>query len=158
MSLLVVALLAALWAAVLLPAAVRGRRHNSPMNQIDSFERSMVMLAHRAQSRPGPGRQVLMPPPPRRSARARAARRRRMVLTRLSGAAAATGLLAVIAGGLVWLLFALVAAALGGYLVMLFRLEARQVEARRKVRPLHEPQRQPLDLHELAVADQGGSG
>lgn len=162
MSLLVVVLLVVLWAAVLLPGAVRGRAGASPMSSIDSFERSMDMLAHRARSRSPSSRTVLMPPPPRSTARARAAQRRRMILGRLVGAVGATGLLGLVAGGALWLLFATALAALGGYVVVLFQLQSRQAELRRKVRRMPgtqaQTQRQTLDLHDLAVAEQGRHG
>lgn len=132
------------------------------MGTIDSFERSMVMLAHRSQSRPESPGTLLLPPPPRSHARSRIAQRRRLVLGRLAGGVGATGLLAVVVGGAAWALFLLAVAALGAYIAMVFQIEARQAEMRRKVRAIRSAQtaaaRQPLDLHELAVAEQGGSG
>lgn len=156
MSLLVVILLVVLWAAVLVPGALRGRASSSPMSSIDSFERSMVMLAHRAQARSPSGRTVLMPPAPRSSARARAAQRRRAVLARLGGAVGVSAPLGMFAGGAAWLLFAGSLAALVGYVIVLFQVQARQAELRRKVRRI--PDRRPLDLHELATAEHGRHG
>jgi hypothetical protein len=163
MSLLVVGLLAILWASILLPGALRNRRESSPQTTIDSFERSMSMLAMRAKNRPASGRQVLvLPPPPQRppSPRVRAVRRRRQILARLAVATTASALLALIIGGAFWALFGVVAAALGSYVASLVYLQTRQAETQRKVRriPLTAPTGARVTFEELYAGERAHGG
>jgi hypothetical protein len=153
MSLLVVVLLAGLWLSILLPGTLRGRRGSSPMNSIDSFERSMGMLALRSTTplQPGlrigkspvAGRHVLILHDPgtiaRSGPRTQVLRRRRMVLRRLIAAVAATVVPALVFGGAWWAPFALAGTALCGYVALLVHLAGRAAEARSKVRVLHRP-------------------
>lgn len=130
MNLVVVVLLGGLWVALLLPGVVRARRDASPINSVDSFERSMITLAGNVDASARP-----------QSTTGRAARRRREVLARLATAVAVTATVALLVGGLAWLLFALAVLALAAYVGLLFQVQAREEEVRRKVRRL--PQRSP---------------
>lgn len=146
---MVLVLLAILWAWILLPGALRARRDASPVSSVDSFERTMGMLArHSGKSPPrptrsSPGRHVLV----LRDAasvtgarrRSRAVRRRRTLLLRLQGAVGLTAVPAIALGGLLWLLFAAAWLALLVYVLLLLEHRARRDEIRRKVRRL--PQR-----------------
>lgn len=137
MGFLVVVLLAALWAGILLPSALRARRYTSPITSIDDFERSMVMLAP---TRTLPGRQVLVLNQPRAisdvAGRARTLRRRRVTLTGLGGFVVLTGLGALILGGGVWVLFLLAVALLVTYVGLLAQLRANELRRQATVRRL----------------------
>lgn len=76
MSLLVVVVLVALWAALLLPPAVRQRVERSPATSVDSFHRSMGVLAS-DRLRYLHGEPPLRPGPPPRTRPRRPAPRRR---------------------------------------------------------------------------------
>lgn len=146
MNLLVVVVLAGLWALILLPGLLREHRSRSPLATIDRFERSMGILAKRQRGagmsgtrRRSPGRQVLIIDPHRltgASNRARVLRRRRQTVLRLAAAAAVAGLLALALGGLFLWLFTAAATGLLGYLAMLARIRANEAEARRKTHHL----------------------
>jgi hypothetical protein len=144
MNLLVVVLLAVLWASILVPGAFKGRQFRSPSASIDSFERSMGILASETRGRltsSPPGRHILVVHDPARvvlpaSSRARTLARRRMILQALLAATAVTGLLAVVLGGAAVSAFAVAAAALIGYVAVLAQIKAAADQARRTVRRL----------------------
>lgn len=144
MNLVVVALLAVLWAAILLPGVLREHRSRSPLTTVDRFERSMVILARRqagarAPARRQRGRRVLVADPrelTEAATRARAVRRRRRTVGRLAGAATLAGILAVVLGDPFWWLLASAVLGLVGYLALLARNQANEAEARRKTRHL----------------------
>jgi hypothetical protein len=161
MNLLVVVLLAGLWASILLPGALRTRRDASPMNSIDQFERRMEMLApdrlagRTLGQRPPSGRHVMVLDDAvavtragtSAGTRARTLRRRRAMLVRLAAAVASTGLLAVVVGGPMNLLFAASFAVTGGYVAVLAQLRSREVDTRRVVRRLPVPPIADHDAH-----------
>lgn len=146
MGLLVVILLTGLWASILLPAAVRSRRHFSPIHSVDEFERNMGMLAPKptigpVNQRPLPGRHVMVLDRPsavtglyRRNHSA--VERRRMILFRLLGALAATGFVAVLFGGIFWNAFLIVLIAVAGYVGLLARMQMHRAEVERKIHRL----------------------
>jgi hypothetical protein len=144
MNLLVVVLLTVLWASILVPGAVRGRHSRSPTSSIDSFERSMGILASETSGRltgTPPGRHVLVVHDPARfgartSRRARTLARRRVVLQALIGAVGVTGLLAVAVGGAAVTALIVSAAVLAGYVAVLAQVKASAEQARRTVRRL----------------------
>lgn len=139
MHLLVIALLIGLWAWILLPGLFGARREASPLNSIDAFERSMVLLAPGWQHPDDPEYAAALLAHHRR--RARVVRRRRELLARLVAAVSVALVMALVAGGVAWALLALACAALGGYILLLLQVQAREDEARRKVRRL--PPRAP---------------
>jgi hypothetical protein len=87
-------LLAAVWAAVLLPSMFRAKLESSPIDGVRSFERSMGILANTRKGKAErPGRWIMVPrsdvtAPVRR--RSRVIRRRRQMFERLLAAAAIT--------------------------------------------------------------------
>lgn len=164
MNLLVVVLLTVLWASILVPGAVRGRHHRSPISSVSSFERSMGILAaeHRSRFAPGAplGRQVMVVRDPRQvvapSGRSRTLARRRMVLQGLGGTVAATGLLALALGGTAVVLFALAAVTLAAYVGLLLHVKASAAQTRRTVRrlPVARAPRTPERQRVAAGAEQ----
>lgn len=145
MSFMVVVLLGGLWASILLPGALRARRDASPMNSIDSFERSMDMLALHSGtrlSRP-PGRHVMVLEQPaavtRAGDRTRMLRRRRQMFVRLVAGTAISGALSLLVGGMLLYVFVAMATALSSYVALLVQLRARQEQVQRKVRRLPPP-------------------
>lgn len=152
-------ILAFLWALMLLPGAIRARR-SSTRATVGGFHRAMEVLRQRPD-----GRQVMVPDdadrivsrpagsggtPHERVAAARQRgdgsdraaasrellRRRRRLFVRLGVATAGLLVIALIAGGLVWLLFGLSAVALTGYAALLRRWKLERDQAREVVRDL----------------------
>jgi hypothetical protein len=142
MNLLVVVLLGGLWASILLPGALRARRHSSPVSSVDRFERSMGILApdRLGSGQPRTGRHVLVLADPAHvalgSSRARTLRRRRLMLARLGGGTLVTGLAALLLGGLFTVLFAACAGVATGYVALLVHLRNGELDTRRTVRRL----------------------
>lgn len=139
MSLAVVVLLAAMWTAILVPALFRGRQDRSPVASVDSFERSMDILAAGRIGSPRPvGRHVMVVHDPQRlagrSLRTTTLRRRRQVLQGLAVAVSVTGLGALLAGGVLAALFVLAALALTAYVALLVWMRSTAQRARRVVR------------------------
>lgn len=143
-----VVILAVLWALVLLPGALRSQRR-SPRSTVGGFEHAMDVLAHH---RGGQGREVMVPRDANRIVTGQRSRggvieRRRRAFTSLIGAAGGTLLLALLFGGVAWLLFAVSAGALGAYVSLLLRFKTQRREASRVVRELVPQQMgQPQDL------------
>jgi hypothetical protein len=141
-------LLVILWAAAMVPSAVRAR-NASPHVTVGGFERAMEVL--RNEQRATPGRRVMVPADPerivQRAVRApspgpgrrfrredpRIARRRAWFerLLVVSVAAIAVGL---VLGGWYWFLTGVVVSATLGYTIRLRRLKVQRDEARRVVR------------------------
>lgn len=172
MSVLVVVLLGGVWALILLPGPLQARRLGSPLNSIDAFEQSMsrlapprtppgghvVVLGHpdrdgRRQPTPMPGRAPQPAPPQTRVPRAtgppppspQTLERRRQVLATLAGATALTGVLGLLVGGMMWVLFVLAYAALSAYVALLVQIRSRREEAREKLHYLApQPAMAPL--------------
>jgi hypothetical protein len=157
MNLTVVVLLGALWAAILAPALFRGREGRSPAATIDSFERSMGILASSRLGPPGlPGRHVMVVHDPDRltgrGLRTQTRRRRRQVLQCLVLAMLATGLAAVVAGGAAVIAFAVAAVALAGYLLLLLLLRAgdRRYRVVRRLATADAPRARPVTARRVA--------
>jgi Flp pilus assembly protein TadB len=137
---LVLMILAAVWAAVLVPPFVRNRRDARPDNSVVSFRAQLSTLER---ATPGTSLRPLgssdLGPTLRGSSMTRsdAKRRRRDVLVGLMGSTGFTFLLAVVAGGtLATLLFLASAGAFGAYVYALRQLQLRTLEREAKVRVL----------------------
>lgn len=133
---MVLLVLAAVWAAVLLPPYLEKRRAVHPSSSIVDFRHQLSVL----QRTGDPYAPVPMRPTPRRAmSRGDAQRRRRDVLTTLAAAAVLTFVLALATGGAVWLLHLVVDAALLGYVAVLMQIQQqRQMSARSNVRYLSQ--------------------
>jgi hypothetical protein len=138
---LVLVILAVVWAAVLVPPFVRNRRDARPDNSVVSFRAQLSTL-----ERATPGTSLrtlpsgssmggpLLPVPMSRSD---VKRRRREVLIGLLGASAFTFLLVLALGGtLATLAFLASASGLVAYVFALRQLQVRSMERVAKVRPL----------------------
>lgn len=131
---MVLVVLAAIWAAVLLPPYLQKRRAFHPHASIGDFRNQLAVL-QRTGDPYGPA--PVRTPSGRTMSRAAAQRRRRDVLVTLVAAAGLTFLLALVAGGSVWLLHLTVDAALLGYVALLMQVQQqRQTPARGNVRYL----------------------
>jgi hypothetical protein len=141
LGILLVGVLALVWAALLLPSMFRARLESSPIDGVRSFERSMGILAS-ARTRKGqtPGRWIMVPrsdvtaPVGRRG---RIIRRRRQTFERLVAAAVVT-LVAGFVPHLHWMWFVHLAVdgALGIYVTRLLRYKREELERRDKVEVL----------------------
>lgn len=135
---LVLMILAAVWAAVLLPPFIRSRREGRPGSSVLHFRAQLSTL-----ERATPGTSLRIVPPGATIApvmprvRSDVRRRRRDVLSGLMAATGFTFLLIVVAGGTVpTLLFLASAGSLGAYVYALRQLKLRSMERSVKVRPL----------------------
>ena len=130
--------LAVVWAAFLLPHALRRFRDGRPGSSVVSFRQQLSTLERATPghslrlSTTGPVPVVKSVPPASKSQ----VRRRRDVLLVLIGATAITFLLMVGLGGVATYLFLLSAASLGAYCYALVQLRRRAEERARKVRVL----------------------
>lgn len=136
---LVLMILAAVWAAVLLPPFLRNHRDNRPGSSVLDFRAQLSTLERATPGTSlrvvGPNTTVRRAPVP--AVRADVRRRRRDVLVGLLGATAFTLLLAVAVGGaLITLLFLATAGACGAYVYALRQIKLRAMERSVKVRPL----------------------
>lgn len=150
---LVLLILAVVWAAVLLPPFVRNRRDGRPDNSVVSFRAQLSTL-----ERATPGTSLRLGDTDSEvAARAIVAtrlpsndqkRRRREVLLGLLGATGLTFLLLVAVGGtFLTLLFLASAGSLGAYVYALRQIHVRALERAAKVRPLvprHVQASQPM--------------
>lgn len=139
---LVLLILAVVWAAVLLPPLVRNRRDGRPDNSVVSFRAQLSTLER---ATPGTslrvdepeaamGRTVAVAPKVASSAQKQ---RRRQVLMGLAGATAFTFVLFLLVGGMfVTLLFLAAASGLAAYVYALRQIHVRSQERAAKVRPL----------------------
>jgi hypothetical protein len=161
----VLLILAAIWAAVLLPPWYQARRLNRPGDSIASFRNQLSVLeratpgaripatrtrpARPPASAPQVARVVALPRPQQPERRERperpertlpsrrdARRRRRDVFLTLLGAAGLTFVLALVIGGPVWGLHLAVDVLFGGYVAMLIRLQQQAAEREMKLRYL----------------------
>lgn len=160
---LVLVILAAIWAAVLVPPYLQNRRETRPGDSIASFRSQLSVLERTTPggrsgsvARLDVGRYEApryVPPAARRRPatpsqaamrRAEARRRRRDVFLTLLGAVAVTFVLAVAMGGFVWGLHLLVDVAFAGYVLLLVSIQQQSLQAEQKVRYLQPaPQRAP---------------
>jgi len=155
-TLLVLFILAVIWAAVLLPPYLQNRSESRPADSISSFQRQLSVLERRAgtvtpalERRAGAGGAL----PSRsfvngyaasyspatgsvRMSKVEARKRRRDVLFTLSAAALLSFPLAVILGGPVWGLQLLCDVLLGAYVVLLVQVQQRAAERETKLRYL----------------------
>jgi hypothetical protein len=143
-TLLVLFILAVIWAAVLLPPYLQNRSESRPADSISSFQRQLSVLERRSvvvnpalqRSVPSSSYSTRTYIPPARLGRNEAKKRRRDVLFTLAGAAGVTLLLALMLGGAVWGLQLLCDVLLGAYVVLLAQVQQRAVERDSKVRYL----------------------
>jgi Ca2+/Na+ antiporter len=157
-TLLVLFILAVIWAAVLLPPYLQNRSESRPADSISSFQRQLSVLERRAGTAapsvrrveggsPRASRAVGITPgsslAPVRMSRSMARKRRRDVLFTLAAAATLTFPLAVIMGGPVWALQVLCDLMLAGYVVLLVQVQQRVVERDSKVHYLPAQGRSP---------------
>ncbi|HEX2382763.1 MAG TPA: hypothetical protein VHI95_09015 [Acidimicrobiales bacterium] len=151
MTLLVLFILAVIWAAVLLPPYLQHRSESRPADSISSFQRQLSVLERRSGTVAPPTRLAAGPSPraaraagiaglsssvPLRMTRSAARKRRRDVLFTLAAAALVTLPLAAIIGGPVWGLQFLCDLMLGAYIVLLIQSQQRAAEQEAKVRYL----------------------
>jgi hypothetical protein len=155
-------LLVLVWAAMLVPSALRSR-NTSPHATVGGFERAMEVLRSDTSRGSGLGREVFVPrdagriverperstasPPPPVKAQSEdpVIARRRSWFLRLLGASLATVVIAVVVGGWLWVPAIGALAVTGGYVATLRRLKVQSDAARRVVRE--------LDLREVAQED-----
>jgi len=172
MNLVVVGLLIGLWAWVLLPGLLRERRHSSPLDTVNSFERSMDSLAQTGSEQPSAdasGREILVLDDAERvvsgHARSRAEVRRRAVLARGGFVVVAATAGGVVGDGLWWIPLAVIGPLYLLYVVAVLRLERRLAQRREMLHDLAEererrlqPEPVPLDADavELVVGDESG--
>jgi len=171
MNLVVVGLLIGLWAWVLLPGLLRERRNSSPIDTVNTFERSMETLAQTGgdQISETSGRHVLVLDDAERvvsgRARSRAEVRRRAVLARGGFVVVAAGLGGGAGGGLWWIPFAVLGSLYLIYVAAVVRLERRLAQQREMLHDLAQERerRQPpepalvdVDSVELVVGDESG--
>jgi len=148
-------LLILLWAALLLPGALRSARSSSPHVTVGGFERAMQVLSV---ERSSPGRHVYVlgepgrivdlevprvssiPAPPRPRPEPLLMVRRRVRFERLLVLSALSVVLALVVGGWAWGLLTVVLGTTIAYTVVLRRLKVQRDQARRVVRDLHVEQ------------------
>ncbi len=146
MAVVVILILAVLWAAVLLPPVLRARSGGGG-NGFGEFGSALGALARRRPSDPGvmPLQPLMGPVAAARTLGSRPLpgamspiqRRRRDVLVGLLGLAGLTFLMAMFAGSIpFWVLHVLADALLGGYVYLLLQVKGRSQERKRKVRPI----------------------
>jgi hypothetical protein len=161
-TLLVLFILAVIWAAVLLPPYLQNRSESRPADSISSFQRQLSVLERRAvvvnpslqrSNAPRSARAQTTYAPMTRVSRSEAKKRRRDVLFTLAGAAAVTLVLAFMLGGLVWGLHLACDLMLGAYVVLLAQAQQRATERDAKVRYL--PQRSPAPEPAFALRRSG---
>ena len=145
---MVLVVLAAIWAAVLVPPFLQKRRATHPSSSVVDFHQQLAVLQrtgralHGAPLQEGYAPTAVRAPRPRHAIAPRPAlahhdviRRRRDVVTTLASAAALTFVLAVALGGSVWLLQLIVDAALLGYVAMLLQIKQSRVPANVRYMP-----------------------
>jgi membrane protein implicated in regulation of membrane protease activity len=140
--LLVLFILAVIWAAVLLPPYLQNRSESRPADSISSFQRQLSVLERRAVvvnpslQRSTSGRSFNAENAAIRLSRSEAKKRRRDVFFTLAGAAGITFLMAVMLGGPVWGLNLICDLLLAAYVAMLVQTQQRATERDSKVRYL----------------------
>ena len=174
---LVLVILAAIWAAVLLPPYLQNRRDTRPGDSIATFRTQLQVLER---TTPGGRSNTLarldvgryeppryVPPAARGAAgrrpapsqaamrRADVRRRRRDVFLTLLGAVGVTLLLAVTLGGSVWILHLVVDLGFLGYVGMLVSLQQQTAEKDEKVRYLQPSPRRTAPEPQLLLHRSG---
>jgi hypothetical protein len=138
---LVLTMLAVVWAVVLVPPFLRNRRDARPDNSVVSFRAQLSTLERATPGtslRPmAPTRSGLRPTAPLGMNRSDAKRRRKDVLLGLAAATGFTLLLALVLGStLAILLFVASAGSFGAYVYALVQIQRRTIERGAKVRVL----------------------
>lgn len=156
MTLLVVVILAVIWAAVLVPPYLQNRRESRPADSISTFRNQLSVLERRASSvQPGvlaqPGRVVSPVRSPARVARMEAKKRRRDILVTLLAAAGLTLLLGLLAPS-VLLLHLVIDVLLAAYVALLVRQKRIVEERAMKVRYLSSARRPAAPAPAVPVA------
>ena len=144
---MVLLVLAAIWAAVLLPPYLQKRRAFHPSSSIVDFEHGLRVLERTGD----PYAPMPVRPGTRPMRRADVQRRRRDVLATLAAAAVLTLLLAVVAGGAVWLLHLTVDAALLGYVALLMQVQQQRTGARQAAYGRMAMHYDPANVYEFDV-------
>ena len=172
MTLLVLLILAVIWAAVLLPPYLQNRSESRPADSISTFRNQLSVLERRSTMVVGPSGPV--GPAPRRPApaarpvvqaqaqrarlaRLEAKRRRRDILVTLLAAAGLTLVLGLFATP-VLLLHLVIDALLGAYVALLVRQRRIAEERSVKVRYLQPARRAPQVQPQLALRRSAGGG
>lgn len=167
MTLLVLVILAVIWAAVLVPPYLQNRSESRPADSISTFRNQLSVLERRAAMvQPGavagaPGRAYAPAPvrTPARLARMEAKKRRRDILVTLLAAAGLTLLLGLLAPS-VLLLHLLIDALLVAYVALLVRQRRLVEERSAKVRYLSTARRPapavPVGHPQLALRRSAG--
>jgi hypothetical protein len=155
-TLLVLFILAVIWAAVLLPPYLQNRSESRPADSISSFQRQLSVLERRAGTAAPQARLANGPSPraaraagiprsaaaePFRMTRSAARKRRRDVLFTLGASVLLTFPLAVIMGGTVWALQVSCDLMFVAYVLLLIQSQQRAAEKDAKVRYLAGPER-----------------
>jgi hypothetical protein len=156
-TVLVLVILAAIWAAVLVPPYLQNRRETRPGDSIASFRSQLSVLerttpsgrasaasrldlprydSRRAPVGAGQVRRPVQQPSQIAMRRAEVRRRRRDVFLTLLGAVGVTFVLALALGGSVWMLHVLVDVVFAGYVGLLVKIQQEAVEKDEKVRYL----------------------
>lgn len=164
---LVLVILAAIWAAVLVPPYLQNRRETRPGDSIASFRSQLSVLerttpggrtsgnlARLDVGRPQSVRRAV--PSASAARRAEARRRRRDVFVTLLGAVGVTFVLALALGGAVWMLHLAVDVVFAAYVLMLVNLQQRSMERDAKVRYL-QPARSVVSRDEQILLRRSGS-
>lgn len=153
---MVLLVLAAIWAAVLLPPYLQKRRAFHPSSSVVDFRHQLSVLERTGDPlAPRTARSL----PRHTISRAEVQRRRRDVLATLTAAAVLTFLLAVVAGGVTWLLHLAVDAALLGYVALLMQVQQQRTVAQHgarrhaAVRPAAPRHAMAFDAHGQHLAD-----
>lgn len=166
MAILIILVLAILWAAVLLPPILRSRSEaGAPSGGVGDFlDKLRSGLGHGRQHEGnlpllqplmgpvgGPAPSTPMGPVSVSGGMSPTQRRRRDVLVALLAAVGLTLVMALLSASmLVWVLNLLADALLGGYVYLLLEFKARQAERGHKVRPIAEaPIGAPTNVHSL---------
>ncbi|HET7722434.1 MAG TPA: hypothetical protein VFK43_20885 [Acidimicrobiales bacterium] len=146
MTHLVLVILAAIWAAVLLPPFLQSRSENRPADSISTFRNQLHVLERRSTGTTGSSLASLAPNPYQggidraRIARIDAKKRRRDILVTLLAAAGLTLVLSLVLPG-VFLFHLFIDALLAGYVALLVRQRKLAEERAMKVRYMSDARR-----------------
>jgi hypothetical protein len=180
-TVLVLVILAAIWAAVLLPPYLQNRRETRPGDSIATFRSQLSVLerttpggrasalgrydshydtrfdipryAPAAAARPAGGPRNA--PSPAALRRSEARRRRRDVFLTLLGAVGVTFVLAIAMGGAVWMLHLAVDLAFSAYVALLVKIQQESAEQDDKVRYLQPAPRRTAPEPQLLLRRSG---
>ena len=149
MSLVVLLILAVVWAVFLVPQVVRHRAERTPADSVGAFRNQLSVLERATPVVGGPRRPVPGPVsrPMARATRAQVRRRRQVILVRLLGAMAFTFLLGLVVSP-VFYLHVMLDVLFVAYCALLWRAQALATERDTKVRylPSSAAHQQPAPL------------